>query len=180
MGAIKAVTIITGEDASARPQTIAGLEVQTLHADPVAFTVSKDTTATPPRVVLGLAAAVTSGLNSRVTALENGETAVAQAWAADVVPVYEAGQRTRQLVDLTPLNNNMIIKGPAGDGLVEGHTYTLIVNASATWSASLDTNDWKGDLPLGLTGAADEKMVVQFVWTGAVPVVVAAYSGTVA
>lgn len=182
MGAVRAVSIITGEDANARPRTIVGLPVQTLHLDPAAFVVEIDSASNPsvPRVIVRLASSVTSALSTRVETLENAENAVIQPWATNVVPMYEAGQKTRQLADTMSLGANLNIKAPTGDGLAEGHTYTLIVNSSTGWTADLDTSDWKGDLPIGLTGAASEKMVIHFVWTGGVPVVVAAYSGTVA
>lgn len=80
MGAVKAVTIITGANHAGDASTIGGdLATQTLHFDPTHFTIAKDVTTTPPRVKVSLRASFTSllfalidtvaGLASNVTDL---------------------------------------------------------------------------------------------------------------
>lgn len=70
MGAIRAVTIITGEDANDRPLTITGLPTQKLHFDPAAFTVEVDAASNPavPRVIVR--APDIAAQESRLDALE--------------------------------------------------------------------------------------------------------------
>jgi hypothetical protein len=52
MSGLRAVTIITGADAVGNPVEVTGLETMTLHFHPDDFTVEKDTTVTPGRVLV--------------------------------------------------------------------------------------------------------------------------------
>ena len=183
MGAIKAVAIISGVGANAKDRPIEGLAVRTLRFDPAVFQVDEEATPTGSRVVVAAPTlealpADVAALGARVTTLENAENLVAQPWAANVQPLYEAGQKSRALSDTLSLGDNIVIGVPTGDGLIVGHAYTLIVFSSTGWLADFSP-DWKGDVPAGLTGAANEAMAVLFVWLG-YPLVVASFSGSVA
>lgn len=71
MGALKAVTIITGNALSGGAQKLMGLATQTLHLDPDYFAVFEDTSVIPSRVKATLKTTVASAINSISTITTN-------------------------------------------------------------------------------------------------------------